>query len=91
MLGKSGPHFFHVGAQQMIGDIQVFQPEKCQLSQNPTLFRNAGGQHPIECANPIRSDDDQLVSQVVNVANLSTAARDSKDLTLEERWSRHEG
>ena len=62
----------HIGGRQVVGNdvLQEVEPEQGELGQHSTLLRNAGGQHIIECGDPIGRDEQQMiVVDPVNVAN----------------------
>ncbi len=86
----------HVGRDKMVGDdvLEEIEPEQRQLGQNPALVRDAGGQHIVECGDPVGGNEEQVVAvQVVNVADL--AAREQVEVLVvgleEERDREYRG
>jgi hypothetical protein len=53
--------------------LQQVEPEQRELRQHAALARDGGGQHYVERAQAIGGDDQQLVAEVVHVADLSPA------------------
>src|SRR5207249_1202350 len=66
------------------------EPELGQAGQHAALVGNAGGQHPVESADPVGGDDDQAVPEVVNVTDLAVTAGITGNVALQQWLSRHE-
>ena len=84
----AGPMALDVGREQVIGLAQPLEPERADLRQHATLVGNAGGQDPVEGADAVGADQQQLVAQVVNVADLAAADRQVAQRRL-QNGSRH--
>ena len=59
----------------MVRNIQKLEPESANLSQDFALIRNAIGQHVVEGGNPIGADHQELVTQIVDVPDLTSPTR----------------
>ena len=53
--------------------LQQVEPEERELREHAALARDRGGQHHVERAQAVGRDDQQLVAEVVHVADLSAA------------------
>ena len=72
LLRKPG----HVGAQEMIGhDVaQEIQPEQRHPREDASFLGDSGGENVVERRNPVRSDDQQPIAVLVDIAHFAAAA-----------------
>jgi hypothetical protein len=50
---------------------RIFEPEAGKLGQNPALVRNQRRQNEVEGRNPVGGDDQELVVEFIDVADLA--------------------
>ena len=69
LVGQVG----HVGRDQMVVDdiTQQIEPEQRQLREHRALVRDLVFEDVVECGDAVRGDQQQLVAQVVQVANFA--------------------
>src|SRR6187200_221639 len=51
----------------------AFEPERRQLRQDPALVGNPRSEHVVKRRNPVRCDEQQVVTDAIDVANLAAA------------------
>ena len=67
-----------VGGNQMVGHqiAKKVKPEERELRQHPAFVRNAGGQHVIECRNPVGGHEQQTVRvQQIDITHLAAGVK----------------
>ena len=55
----------------MIRLVEQFEPEQAGLRQHAPFVGNAGGQDPIEGADPVGGNQQQAVAEIINIADLA--------------------
>ena len=68
----------------MIALAQQPKPEQAQLGEDLSLVRDAVGQDPVEGADSIGADDQQGLTQVINVANFAATQRQAGKVGLQD-------
>ena len=53
----------------------MIEPERGHLSQHFSLVGNRSGQHDIESGQAVRRDDQKMLAQIINVADLAAAVQ----------------
>jgi hypothetical protein len=77
----------HVEREEVVRDevAHPIEPERGQLREHLALVGNARAEHVVERGNPIGGDDEQIVAELVDVADLAAPEeRQSVDLGLEQ-------
>src|SRR5262249_29712325 len=69
---------------QVVGNLQIIQPEQRHGRENPPLVRDTRGQDPVKGTDAVRGDNDQAIPQVIDVADLAMAARVTFDVAFQE-------
>ena len=54
---------------------QLFEPEQRNLGEDLSLVRNGRGQHDVEGRETVGGDNQQLVAELVDVANFAAPAK----------------
>jgi hypothetical protein len=67
---------------------ELSEPEQRELRQHHALVGDAGGQHHVEGADPIRGHDEQPVTEVVDVPDLAAAPHLQVRQARLEQWRR---
>ena len=62
-----------VGRDQVVRRVQLLEPELTDLRQHTSLVGDAGRQHPVECADAVGADQQQLVTQIIDVPDLAAS------------------
>jgi len=62
------------GTEDVVGDciLQQMEPEKRELRKDTALVGNRRGQDDVESGEPVRGDDEELVVEIVNVADFAS-------------------
>src|SRR5262249_54559413 len=79
-----GRHLLYVGAQEVIWYAEHLEPEQRHAGQDLALVGDRRGQDPVEGADAIARDDDELVVKVVHVTDLAAPARDARYVALKQ-------
>src|SRR6266852_5312880 len=65
------------GAEDVVGNdvLQEIEPEERELSQNAALVGDWRGKDDVEGGEPVRGDDQELVAEIVDVADFAARSR----------------
>ena len=64
--------------------LEVLEPELRDLREHASLVRDRRRQHHVECRKPVRRDDEQVLADLVDVADLA-AVQETNALDVEVR------
>jgi len=56
-------------------DVEVLEPELACLSQHASFVRDSVGQHTVESADPIRGDEQQSISEIIDAPDFAASDR----------------
>jgi hypothetical protein len=63
---------------------KIIEPETADLRQHPPLIGNTVGHYPVESADAVGTDHQQLVAQIVDISHLAAPHRISTELRLQD-------